>query len=285
MKIYKFKVIPLSSFSSHIKGDLLYGFFNYWAFKLNKGDFLKKVIFSDFLPKDFFPKPALSMECFRVSEDERKEFKKIKFVSKKTLKNLSNVLKDKMIKKIDDENKEVSFFKSKLSVRNALNRFTNQTDEVFSVYSDEEVVYTYPIEMYVAANKIDIEFIEKFLNEIGPFGIGKKSSIKGKFQVELLNEVNLNKSKYGITLSPIVSKDLISYEIYTKYGKFFASSKPYKKPVIFADSGSVVEFKDFVMGENLENGYSKTSFIQGKSIIYPLEGLNNLDCIKANYEN
>ena len=77
MKLIKFKIIPKSSFASFPKGDMIFGHFANHLFINEKNDILKnykddkipKIIFSDFLPDNYFPKPSLPLDSFFSKKD------------------------------------------------------------------------------------------------------------------------------------------------------------------------------------------------------------------------
>ena len=82
MKLLRFNITPLSTFLSLPKGDMIFGHFAYHLFDIDDNsleNYLKSspsVIFSDFLPKGYLPKPSLPLEKFGISIDDKKDFKK-----------------------------------------------------------------------------------------------------------------------------------------------------------------------------------------------------------------
>jgi len=263
MKIYKFQIEPFSSFYTYPKGDMLFAFFVHWWIKLKKDtSIIENIVFSDFLPIDHFPKPSLPIDYFTNDINKRKELK-----SKDWIQNLDN-LNSIFTTELKKGDKSIEFYTTSLNIRNSLNKLTLTTDENFSLYSYKEYVFNYPIALYIATT-LDIKKIEEFLNLIGSYGFGKNSNLKGKFQAKFIKKCNWQKADYGISLSPIITKNAVSYELFTRYGKHYHLNPPFKKPILMCNSGSVVKFIDFIDGKNYQNGIKHPSIIQGKSIIYP----------------
>jgi CRISPR-associated protein Csm4 len=266
MKIYKLSIKPKSTFFTYPKGDMIYGFFLYWWDKLKKGkieDIIDKVVFSDFLPDGYFPKPAFEYTRFTDDENKRKEIKSIDWIKEDDLINgkLKNIVNEG----------DFEFIKKRKSVKNHLNKISLTTSENFSPYVVEEIDFLYPVVMYIASE--DIESVAKFLDEIGSFGFGKRSSVgKGVFEVLDFKEYLLIEANNYLSISPFLTTKKAKYNLFTRYGKFYGSAKPFKNPVVLMDSGSVVlEECNRVEGRILEDKLNKSYFIQAKSIMIPFK--------------
>ncbi len=310
MNLIKVKITPLSSFITFPKGDTIFGHFAYYSFLKGEEIFKNyteekpKIIFSDILPNGYLYKPTLPLESFDVKESEKKEFKKKSWIKIEDLQNKSlttvrsqfNICQDnKCCDELSDDEKRkccVPFYKKELRVRNSLNRvsFTTGADG-FDPFSLEEIIFNYQPVIYIMYNKpFTKEEILKRLNHIGKVGFGKKGSIgKGHFRAEIdgkfkgFDEV---KSKYYLTLSPTILnrqpyiKDAY-YNTFNRFGKYHSTSTPFKKPLLMADSGAVIELKERreYIGRGIDNGINNQSLVQGYSILVPFKfdgkGLNH----------
>ena len=294
MELIKFKIIPKSSFASFPKGDMIFGHFANHLF-LNGNKILEnyakvpspQIIFSDFLPDGYFPKPSLPLDSFFTKEEQedldKKAFKKKNWIS------LEN-LQSKNLKECES----FSFYQTNTIIRNSLNRLTFTTDKDFTPYPLEEIRFSKQPILYVMFNEsFTEESIKNILTKIGKSGFGKKSSIgKGQFEVELdKNFEDFTKKSfeknYYLTLSPTllhnqenIIEDEYYYNTFNRFGKYSNSSTPFKKPVLMADSGAVVklENKKEYIGKAIDNGTNKQSLVQGYSILVPFnfsgEGTN-----------
>ena len=279
MKLIKIKITPHSSFVTFPKGDTIFGHFAYHTFEEDKTIFENyvneepKIIFSDILPADYLYKPTLPLSAFGVEETKKKEFRKKAWLKTKNLQDGALHLA-----------RECSFYKTDIRTRNSLNRMTFGTGgEGFDPFSLEEITFLHQPVIYVLFDEVSFSehtIIER-LNLIGKVGFGKKGSIgKGHFKAHIdssfkgFDEVE---SDYYLTLSPTIlhkSKDVIEkayYNTFNRFGKYHSSTTPFKKPLLMADSGAVVNLKKKQewIGGAVENGIGKQSFVQGYSIVVP----------------
>ncbi len=271
MKLYKCEVDIKSTFLTYPKGDMLFGFLFYWNEKLKKGfelikDNKSKIVFSDFLPKNHLPKPSLPINYFVENEEELE-------LKRKVIKSISWI-KEEKLKKGDlnlDEGDKIEFIKTFNSVKNHLNKLTFTTDEGFTPFSIREIEFLYPVEIYIASD-IDIDRVVNFINEIGEIGFGRKSSIgKGRFEIVKKKEVKLNKGASYVALSPFITKKRSFYNTFSRFGKYHYNKKPFKKPVVLMDRGTVVfEECGLVEGEIIDNSLVKESILNAYSIMIPL---------------
>lgn len=282
MKVIKLKVTPHSSFISFPKGDMLFGHFASTLF-LQGDERLKdylhhkpQIILSDFLPDGYLPKPTLPLESFSVNESDKKDFQKKRWTS---IENLQNGQLDRY--------ENLTFYETNTVIRNSINRntfSTNSTDEsgFFAPYGIQELVFLKMPVVYVMFDEsFQAEEIVDIFNSIGKNGFGKKSSIgKGQFSVEQDSDfqgfLQLD-TQYYLTLSPtfLHNQNIKNcyYDTFNRFGKYANVNTPFKKPVLMADSASVVmleEKRDYI-GQGVNNGTNTPSFVQGYSILVPFK--------------
>ena len=272
MRLYVVKIIPLSPFRDFVKGDNFYGFFMYWLDKLGENieSYKERIVFSDWMPYGYFYKPLLPINYFLNIDDEnfnqkRKKLKSIKWIKKEDL------LKGDLKNILNYESQD--FYEVSIDVNVNLNKLTNKTEKVlFTPFSVKKVEFFYPLWMFIYTD-IAIDKLEKIFKFLGEMGIGADSSIgKGRFKIEFVKE-NLHFddfSNYYLAISPFFSSKKGYYDVFTRFGKKYSTSKYLKHYVIFKDSGSVIIDKcGIVEGKILENGIKSPSFIQAKSIMIP----------------
>lgn len=281
MQLIKVKITPHSSFVTFPKGDTLFGHFAYHSFLKGEETFQNyiddkpKIIFSDILPDGYLYKPTLPLKAFDVDESEKKTFRKKAWLE------IESLQQGELLKA-----KELSFYKTEIKVRNSLNRVSFSTDDSgeFAPFSLEELSFTYQPVIYVMFDNevFKEEQILERLNLIGKVGFGKKGSIgKGHFSVALdrafkgFDEVE---SEYYLTLSPTILNKQPNikkayYNTFNRFGKSHSSQTPFKKPLLMADSGAVVQLEkcEPYIGRGIENGISKQSLVQGYSIVVPFK--------------
>lgn len=281
MKLIKVKITPHSSFVTFPKGDTLFGHFAYHSFLKGEETFQNyvddkpKIIFSDILPDGYLYKPTLPLKAFDVDESEKKTFRKKAWLE------IESLQQGELLKA-----KELSFYKTEIKVRNSLNRVSFSTDDSgeFAPFSLEELSFTYQPVIYVMFDEdsFNQEQILERLNLIGKVGFGKKGSIgKGHFSAELNKEFkgfDEIESQYCITLSPTILNKQPNiqkayYNTFNRFGKSHSSQTPFKKPLLMADSGAVVQLEkcEPYIGRGIENGISRQSLVQGYSIVVPFK--------------
>lgn len=280
MKTIKLNMNPKSSFISFPKGDMIFGHFANTLF-LQGDERLKdyltekpKIIFSDFLPDGYLPKPSLPLGSFGVEDTDKKDFRKKSWIS---IENLQNG------KLYECEN--IIFYETHTMIRNSINRNTFSTDDsgVFAPHGIEELLFKMLPVLYVMFDEqsFKAEEIVNILNTIGKSGFGKKSSIgKGQFSVQQDKNFRGFKpldTKYYLTLSPtLLNNQNIKncyYDTFNRFGKYANSNAPFKKPILMANSGGVIELNNTqeYIGKGVNNGTNRASFVQGYSILIPFK--------------
>ena len=253
MKLYKTTITPLSSFGTTLKGDTIFGHIC-WAICLKNKNRLNEllkgyekepfVVVSDAFVSGYFPKPTAPSTMLGENLADKKVNRKKVWLNWKDLQN-----GDFSLAKSDDELEKpmVTF----LSIKNKINRLTFTTDEGdFAPYSMSEYM-TVPQDVYflLDTDKMNLDELKDAFSLVGKMGYGKKASIgKGRFEVgefcEIESFFNENSNAF-MTLSPSSLENFseIYYEPFTRFGKHgasLASDKPFKSPVLLAQSGALI---------------------------------------------
>lgn len=253
MKLYKTTITPLSSFGTTLKGDTIFGHIC-WAICLKNKNRLNEllkgyekepfVVVSDAFVSGYFPKPTAPSTMLGENLADKKVNRKKVWLNWKDLQN-----GDFSLAKSDDELEKpmVTF----LSIKNKINRLTFTTDEGdFAPYSMSEYM-TVPQDVYflLDTDKMSLDELKDAFSLVGKMGYGKKASIgKGRFEVgefcEIESFFNENSNAF-MTLGPSSLENFseIYYEPFTRFGKHgasLASDKPFKSPVLLAQSGALI---------------------------------------------
>ena len=253
MKLYKTTITPLSSFGTTLKGDTIFGHIC-WAICLKNKNRLNEllkgyekepfVVVSDAFVSGYFPKPTAPSTMLGENLADKKVNRKKVWLNWKDLQN-----GDFSLAKSDDELEKpmVTF----LSIKNKINRLTFTTDGGdFAPYSMSEYM-TVPQDVYflLDTDKMNLDELKDAFSLVGKMGYGKKASIgKGRFEVgefcEIESFFNENSNAF-MTLSPSSLENFseIYYEPFTRFGKHgasLASDKPFKSPVLLAQSGALI---------------------------------------------
>lgn len=253
MKLYKTTITPLSSFGTTLKGDTIFGHIC-WAICLKNKNRLNELlkgyekepflVVSDAFVSGYFPKPTAPSTMLGENLADKKVNRKKVWLNRKDLQN-----GDFSLAKSDDELKKpmVTF----LSIKNKINRLTFTTDGGdFAPYSISEYM-TVPQDVYflLDTDKMSLDELKDAFSLVGKMGYGKKASIgKGRFEVgefcEIESFFNENSNAF-MTLSPSSLENFseIYYEPFTRFGKHgasLASDKPFKSPVLLAQSGALI---------------------------------------------
>ena len=253
MKLYKTTITPLSSFGTTLKGDTNFGTIC-WAICLKNKNRLNEllkgyekepfVVVSDAFVSGYFPKPTAPSTMLGENLADKKVNRKKVWLNWEDLQN-----GDFSLAKSDDELEKpmVTF----LSIKNKINRLTFTTDGGdFAPYSMSEYM-TVPQDVYflLDTDKMSLDELKDAFSLVGKMGYGKKASIgKGRFEVgefcEIESFFNENSNAF-MTLSPSSLENFseIYYEPFTRFGKHgasLASDKPFKSPVLLAQSGALI---------------------------------------------
>jgi len=295
MKLYKTTITPISNFATTLKGDTLFGQMCWsikYAFKEEK---LKELlsgyedspfmIVSDGFASGYLPKPKMPSLLLGEISDEKKQNRKKIWLTVTQLQN-GEFVQAKTDKEVNNNNKTAQV------VRNSINykTFTTTDDGAFAPYGEKELfLSSKDIYFLIDETKFSLEELQKSFEQLSLHGYGKDTTIgKGRFEFKEFKEVNFsNESKTFMTLSPFSPQGLeckeIYYEPFTRFGKLGgdrAFKNAFKKPIILADSGSVVHFESKqnlqYIGtaiKDISTAHSDTVH-QGYSIVVPIKELS-----------
>jgi len=289
MKLYKTTITPVSNFATKLKGDTLFGQ-TCWAIRFKFGqDRLKELldkydkspflVVSDPFAKGYLPKPV--MPSFYLGEDslKKKENRKKIWLTPEQLRqgDFANAKRSEDIKSKDYE---------KVVMRNSINYISFTTEEdAFAPYGDKESKMSPKDIYFLLGEDFALDELVKALEFVAKVGYGKDATIgKGRFEFTNLVEQDISfDSKTYMALGPFVPNDTpcveLFYEPFTRFGKLGASranTNPFKKPIIFADTGAVICFEkrqslQFV-GKAIKNISSYEDVVhQGYAIVFPIK--------------
>jgi len=254
MKTYKIRLNAQSGTLTPFQADTTFGHLC-WIVVYQQGDkgleeFLKPFkegnppfLVSDGFPGDLLPKP-LTAELNVDDPDDRKEMKKIDFVSRE---DFNQVRLGKRIKPRIQE----GLFESIVTLHNTIDRLTNKTLSEGGLYRLEEA-FTPNITIYLKAiSEAWKDRVDALFFDLSKVGYGKRKSIgKGQFSVEKAVEFSfppMGRADGFVTLSSFCPAENDptegSYKTLLKYGKlseeFASCGNPFKKPLLMIKTGSV----------------------------------------------
>ncbi len=291
MKLFKTTIIPKSNFITPLKGDTLFGQIC-WAIKYSFGeDKLNELlstyeekpflIVSDGFAKGYLPKPTLPTVFLNEDiEDKKKNRNKIWL----TLEQLQNGKYDKAL----PNDKVLNIDKSNSIVRNSINYKTFTTQKGFDPYGEIEYSLSSKDIYFLINENFSLEELNEVFTLVSQMGYGKDSSIgKGRFIFDKIDPIRIdNSSKTYMALSPFVAQGIVCkdiyYEPFTRFGKSGgnrANINPFKKPILFANTGAVVHFENtqnlYYLGKSIENISTYKDIVhQGYSIVIPIKDLS-----------
>ena len=308
MKLYKVTISPKSSFGTTLRGDTIFGHicwiikYKYGNKKLNQllDNYKNKrpfLIVSDGFVSDYLPKPKMPSFCLGEDPAKKKENRKKIWLKLEDLINaeFKNAKREDEI--VESKNKEKSIKdKEESIIKNSLNYLTFTTDKGnFAPYANKEYFFNEK-DIYFLLDEEQLSYKEfkEILDFFTLHGYGKDITIgKGRFEIKNITKIdNINlKSKYYMSLSPFIllENEQIEnayYEPFIRFGKFggeWAFYNPFKRPIMFLDTASVIVFKeereikffggavkDIALSDNEEQ---KNSVQQGYTILLPLKDI------------
>ncbi len=294
MKLYKITIKPTSNFATPLKGDTIFGQLCWiirYKYKENRLEELLScydtepfLIVSDAFAKDYLPKPSIPQTYLGENLELKKQNHKRIWLSQKDLfeGNYTNAKTDEDVQNHD---------KTIVSVKNSINYKTFTTDSVnFAPFSEVEYSISSKDIYCLISSAFSQDELKECFRLLGEYGYGKNTSIgKGRFEILDFQEVTLNnKSTTFIALSAFAPtcEDYkhIFYEPFTRFGKHSQGKdikNAFKKPILLADCGGVVEFKEEksiqYIGQCIKNHSSfKKAVHQGYSMVLPLKELKNV---------
>ncbi|HAR64173.1 MAG: hypothetical protein DKM50_00920 [Candidatus Margulisiibacteriota bacterium] len=262
MKIIKAIIKPVSSFSSAIHSDTLFGAFcwNYLD-KYGEAD-LKKIIentdivFSNIFPLEMLPCPVLpSGEPDFDTVEKYADVKKLKKVQYLPLNCFAGKLTQESIlefKKQAVDNNEIKA-ETQIITRSAINRNTGTVLEG-ALFSDREIFYPESALMvfYIMFDESSLpeNKVKETIEQMSVFGIGKDKSIgKGCFSVEFVpNDLPMHANQtHFISLSnglPDDACELLYGKTITKFSRHGRGSRYLKNPIQMYTQGSIFKVKE-----------------------------------------
>lgn len=291
MKLYKTTITPTSNFITPLKGDTLFGQMC-WAIRYKYGEerlqeLLKEyetkpfLIVSDGFASGYLPKPTLPSSLLHENSDEKKQNRKKIWL---TLENLQNGNYNQAITNETASNID----KTQAIVRNSINYKTSTTGDGFDPHSEVEQSLSKKDIYFLCDDNFSKENLNETLELVSQIGYGKDSSTgKGRFNIDNIELIELHSSSTTfMTLSPFVADGIkcnnIFYEPFTRFGKSGASranKSPFKKPILMANSGAVIEFdskEEFqYIGKAIKNISTYEDIVhQGYTVLLPLKDLD-----------
>lgn len=298
MELYKVTITPTSSFATSLKGDTLFGQICWGIYytigKKELDDLLEAyktsnttdnppfLVVSDGFPTGYLPKPK--MPSLQLNEDinEHKTNRKKLWLTLDELKDgiYSNARENDKINNMDTFD---------IHIHNALNYQTFHTGEGFDPYALKEMHFS-PRDIYFLLDEKQLTF-EKFkqaFDMVAQTGYGKKTTIgKGRFSYGEFKKITINhQGRAFMTLSPFAPQNQaykqLYYEPFTRFGKFGAERatiNAFKKPLLLADTASVVAFEEPKSFQYLGQAIDKLSdrhtdtVHQGYAIVVPIKEL------------
>lgn len=284
MNLYKTVIKPVSTFATPMRGDTLFGQMC-WAIRYAFGNSRLKELLSDYESRPFMivsdgfatgylPKPKLPSVYLDEGKDKKANRKKI-WLTANDLRD-GNFANGKTAKEVGED---YSF----TVMHNSINYQTFKTgDGDFAPYGASETLLS-PKDIYFLVDNgmFGVNELIKALEIVSKSGYGKNATIgKGRFELSDLSEISTEPSKTVISLSPFVihgqNYRKCFYEPFTRFGKQGgerANQNPFKKPILMADTGSVVtldETKPYI-GKAVKGHASHTDTVhQGYAIAYPI---------------
>ncbi len=287
MKLYRATIKSNSNFATTLKGDTIFGhicwsihhIFGEQRLKELLKEYEKKpfLVVSDGFVSGYLPKPKLPSFLLGEDPDKKKENRKKIWMKREDFFG-AKFEKAKELKNLKEKNIQI--------VRNTINYKLNRTDgDSFSPYEVGEYSFAKKDIYFLLDDAFGFDELSVVLKFMGIDGFGKDKSIgKGKFDMVELEEFGVkNKpSKFFMSLSPISLqgiKQKVYYDTFVKFGKLGGSrafGNVFKKPIIFGDTATVIEFEKETLLEKLYLGKAIADISnyddvvhQGYSIVLP----------------
>ena len=293
MKLYKTTISPTSNFATDLKGDTLFGQMC-WAIRYKLGedklisllqdyDINPFLVVSDGMACGYLPKPNMPSSLLNENIDTKKQNRKNIWLTLEQLK------KGEYTKAIDNKEAINTEITSAI-IHNSINYKTSTTGaDGFDPHSQVEYSLSQKDIYFLVDNRFNSKELSDVFELVSQIGYGKDASTgKGRFIFDDLKEVNLDtKSKTFMAISPFIVHGIecedIYYEPFTRFGKSGASrsnKNSFKKPIVLANSGAVINFRDEkplqYIGQAIKNISTYEDIVhQGYSILIPIKELEN----------
>lgn len=282
MRTYRATLAPLSAFGTPLKGDTFFGQLC-WAAHNRLGavrlDELLQgyttgqpfAIVSDAFPSGYLPRPALPGHYFEELPDEdRKAAKKRAWMPLDKVATplaqwlvhcvASNAIADGSVSELPQQH-------------NTIDRATGTTGEgAFAPYTMSQLWHGKKVEtrrefveakldLYVVLDeaRLSADELKTLIGDIGALGYGRDASIGlGKYRIDAFEAFELpaqDQPNAWLTLAPCAPQGLewdaerCFYNVFTRFGRHgdigVHSGKPFKTPVLLADTGAVLVPREY----------------------------------------
>lgn len=294
MKLYKTTITPESPFGTPLKGDTLFGQMC-WAIRYTLGnDKLKALlegyrngekpflVVSDGFAPGYLPKPKMPGKLLSEKSEDKKETRKKVWLTTAELAS-GEYTKARTDKEVGHEEKIFSV------MHNSINYKLFQTGDGFDPYGVEVLALSQKdLYFLIDETEYDKEMLLRTLQTLERTGYGKDTTVGlGRFSFTPLEEVALSTGSTVMTLGPFFPDDdtyaAFYYEPFIRFGKMGgdrARTNAFKKPLLLADTGSVVKREQTsenpYIGEpisDVSNAYKDTVH-QGYAITVPIKDIS-----------
>jgi CRISPR-associated protein Csm4 len=256
MFLYKTRIVPESSFVTPLRGDTLFGQLCWGVVHrfgekrltelLSRYDEKPFVVLSDGFAPGYLPKPTLPPALLGESPEEKKTNRKKRWLTPETLV-AGEYTQAKTDEEVDCTENEI------LTLHNSLNYETFRTEkEIFAPYGmTERELSERELYLLLDEEQVSAEEIAEALRIVAQMGYGKESGIgKGRFSFTPFEKIeHPAEGKTFMALSPLCLENVqvedTWYEPFVRFGKHGdvrAKKAPFKKPLLLADTGAVLQF-------------------------------------------
>lgn len=290
MPIARVDIAPRSAFGTLPKGDTFFGQLC-WMIRNRHGDARLRqllegytagkpfAVVSDAFPRGYLPRPVLPGRWFKPLPDEdRKAAKKRVWLPEERI---NEPVADLLRYCRKEDEVEVGVSRVGSQPHNSIDRRTGTTGERFAPYAMTQYWYGHwdgvrghyiepRLSVYVVFDeqRITPDEIGEVFFDIGVVGFGRDASIGlGKFEVETVSDARFTSQSDAnawLTLAPCAPQGLdldpkcCFYQVFTRFGRHgdaaVYTGKPFKTPVLLAQTGAVLTPKQFREGSFVGSG-------------------------------
>lgn len=283
MKTYRMRLVPKTAFGTPFLGETLFGCLC-WALRRKSGnERLSQLltgytegrpfaVVSDAFPTGFVPLPALPDVYWAASpDDDRKYLKKKTWVRTDALNTPVSLWRNcamtdaEIARNLSDKcpDEGAGLIAKIIAVHNTINRQTLTTGTgPFAPYEQQQIWFnpalTLDVYVVIDEDRISLEEIVSALADVGTLGFGRDASVGlGKFELTgTPTEMRVREpSTSCMALSSVVLSGLTEivsektfYRVKTHFGRhgseLVVRGQPFKKPILLAQSGAVITFKN-----------------------------------------
>lgn len=266
MQTLRLTLAPRSAFGTTLKGDTLFGHLC-WALRHRLGEARLAellsgytcgqpfVVVSDAFPTGHLPRPVLPTAYFKLPEGDRKAIKKRAWLP---LAAIEQPLQSWLGHCVAPEALPGSTPRKHPQPHNSINRESNTTGNGFDPYSQNQLWYgaNARLDVWLAFDdaRLTHDELTSAMADIGASGFGRDASIGlGKFDLAECTAQALpaqTGTNAWLTLAPCAPQGLpwdatrCFYQPFTRFGRHgdmaVQSGKPFKAPVLLADTGAVL---------------------------------------------